>query len=102
MLASRAVMVSRQECHQLAALARLSLDDAEAEGFAAQLRPVLEYIEQLRAVDTDGVPEHLPPSRPGSALRDDVAQPGLPRERALHNAPAVRNDQVAVPKFKED
>jgi len=94
--------LSRKECHELAALARLSLDDAEAERFATQLGTILGYIEQLQAVDTTGVPEHLPPSRPGSALRDDVAGPGLARERALAGVPAVRDHQVLVPKFKDD
>lgn len=102
MLASSPGMVSRQECHQLAALARLSLDDDEAEQFAAQLGTILEYIEQLRAVNTDGVSEHLPPSQPGSALRHDMTQPSLPRDRVLTAAPAVREHQIAVPKFKED
>lgn len=95
-------MISRQECHQLASLARLSLDDAEAERFAGQLGPILGYIEQLRGVDTEGVAEYLPPSRPGSALREDAAEPGLGRERALAAAPEVREQQIAVPKFKED
>jgi aspartyl-tRNA(Asn)/glutamyl-tRNA(Gln) amidotransferase subunit C len=94
--------ISRTELHELAALARLSLDDAEAERFTAQLGTILGYIEQLRAVDTTGVPEHLPPSRLGSALRDDVAGPVLARERVLASAPAVRDYQVLVPKFKED
>lgn len=95
-------MVSRQECHQLASLARLSLDDAEADRFAGQLGTILGYIEQLRAVDTEGVAEYLPPSRPGSALREDTAGPRLERERALAATPDVREHQVAVPKFKED
>lgn len=94
--------LSRQECQELAALARLSLDDAEAERFAGQLGTILGYIEQLQAVDTTGVPEHLPPSRPGSALRDDVAGSVLDRERVLASAPAVRDHQVMVPKFKDD
>ena len=101
-LASATVMtaVSLAECHELATLARLSLDDAEAERFAAQLGPILDYLEQLRAVDTEGVPEHLPPSRPGSAVRDD--QPGPTLAEPLRGVPAVRDDQVVVPKFKED
>lgn len=94
--------LSRQECHELAALARLSLDDGEADRFAAQLGTILGYIEQLQAVDTTGVAEHLPPSRPGSALRDDVPGPVLDRERALACVPAVRDHQVLVPKFKDD
>jgi aspartyl-tRNA(Asn)/glutamyl-tRNA(Gln) amidotransferase subunit C len=94
--------LSRKECHELAALARLSLDDDEADRFAMQLGTILGYLEQLRAVDTTGVPEPLPPSRLGSALRDAVAGAVLDRERALASAPAVRDHQVVVPKFKED
>lgn len=94
--------ITRKECHELAALARLSLDEAEAERFAAELSPIVDYLEQLRAVDTTGVAEHLPPSRPGSGLREDVAAPPLPRERALAGVPEVRDEHVRVPKFKED
>lgn len=94
--------LSRTQCHELAALARLSLDDAEAERFAAQLGTILGYIAQLQAVDTTGVPEHLPPERLGSALRDDVAGAVLERDRALAGAPAVLEHQVVVPRFKEE
>lgn len=94
--------ISRAECLELATLAQLSLDEAEAELFATQLGPILDYLEQLRRVDTTAVPEYLPPSRQGSALREDVAGATLPRERALACAPEVRDDQIVVPKFKED
>lgn len=94
--------VSRQECHELAALARLSLEEADAECFAGQLGPILDYLEQLQGVDTEGVPEYLPAARPGSALRDDRAGPTLTHEQALGGAPEVREGQVMVPKFKED
>lgn len=94
--------ISRQECHQLAALARLSLDDDEADRFAGQLSVILDYLEQLRAVDTTGVSEHLPPSRAGSGLREDVPTEPLPRERVLAGVPEVRDEHVMVPKFKED
>jgi len=94
--------ISRQECHELAALARLSLTDEEADRFAGELSPILDYLEQLQAVDTRGIPEHLPPSRPGSGLREDVAAPPLPRALVLAGVPAVRDDHVMVPKFKDD
>ncbi|MCX4246197.1 Asp-tRNA(Asn)/Glu-tRNA(Gln) amidotransferase subunit GatC [Paraliomyxa miuraensis] len=113
--------ISRQECHELASLARLSLNEEEAERFAAELSPILAYLEQLQAVDTMGVEEHLPPSRPplgpsgpvgstgavgpagsSSGLRDDVTAPPLPRERALAGVPEVLDGHVKVPKFKKD
>lgn len=94
--------VSRKECHELAALARLSLREDEAERFAAQLGPILGYLGELSAVNTEGVTEYLPTAREGSGLRDDVAAATLPRDAALEGAPAVRDDQIVVPKFKED
>lgn len=94
--------LSRQACRELAALARLSLDDAEADRFAAQLGTIIGYVEQLQAVDTTGVLEHLPPPRADGGLRADVAGPALARELALAAAPAVRQHQVLVPKFKDD
>lgn len=94
--------VSRQQCQQLAALARLSLPDDEAERFAAQLGPIVGYLAQLSQVDTTGVPEYLPTAREGSGLRPDEAAAPLDREAALRGAPEVRDDQIVVPKFKED
>jgi len=39
----------------LAALARLSLREGEAERLAEQLAEVLDYVERLQSVDVDGV-----------------------------------------------
>ncbi len=94
--------ISREECRTLAQLARLSLDDDEVERFSGQLSPIVGYLKQLQAVDVDEVPEHLPPSRPGSALREDAVGAMLTREAALAGVPEVREQQVVVPKFKED
>ncbi|MCB9748875.1 MAG: Asp-tRNA(Asn)/Glu-tRNA(Gln) amidotransferase subunit GatC [Myxococcales bacterium] len=86
----------------LARLARLSLSPDEVASFGAQLTDIVGYIEALQEVDITGVPEYLSVEQPGSALREDVATPPLPRELALAGAPATRDLQVRVPKFKED
>jgi aspartyl-tRNA(Asn)/glutamyl-tRNA(Gln) amidotransferase subunit C len=78
--------LSRGEVLRIAALARLELTAEEADLFTRQLADILGYVEQIRELDTTGVPptSHVmnqPIDRP------DEPWPTLPREEALANAP---------------
>ena len=91
-------MIDRAVVEKIAGLARLELTDAEKDAHAHDLAAILGYVEQLKAVDTEGVeptayliPEHDP-------LRDDVVKPSLDKEDALSNGPKVKNGFFAVPK----
>lgn len=92
--------VSTGLCHELAALARLSLTEAEAQLFARQLEPILAHLQQLQAVDVDGLGA-VDTDAPGVPLRADEAHPPLPPARALAGAP-TEDGHVVVPKFKDD
>lgn len=46
-----------EKIEEIAKLARLKLTGAEKAKYAEQLSAVLDYVEQLNEVDTDGVPE---------------------------------------------
>ena len=48
-------MISRSDVEHVARLARLSLDDSELERMREQLTSILQYIDKLRALDTDAV-----------------------------------------------
>jgi aspartyl-tRNA(Asn)/glutamyl-tRNA(Gln) amidotransferase subunit C len=85
----------------VANLARLALTPEEKAKFSAQLGDVLAYIEQLRKVDVSGVEPTAHAFPVYNVWADDVAQPGLPVEAALKNAPAQRNNMVVVPKVVE-
>jgi aspartyl-tRNA(Asn)/glutamyl-tRNA(Gln) amidotransferase subunit C len=81
---------SRQQIAALAELARLELDEAEAEDFARQLGDILEYATQVQQIDTTGVPPTasvLTGLVNGSGDREDEETPSLDREDALANAP---------------
>ena len=97
----RAVSVSIRLCQELASLARLSLTDEEAQLFSAQLDPILRYLQQLQAVDVEGIDEAVPNAE-GFALRADEPGLRLDREAALSQAAAVRDGHVLVPKIKDD
>ncbi len=85
----------------VANLARIALTDEEKERFAAQLGDVLEYIEKLNTVDVSGVEPTAHAFPLENVWREDRAEPGLPVETALKNAPAVRQNMVVVPKVVE-
>ncbi|HEY0946943.1 MAG TPA: Asp-tRNA(Asn)/Glu-tRNA(Gln) amidotransferase subunit GatC [Opitutaceae bacterium] len=85
----------------VANLARIALTPEEKSKFAAQLGEVLHHIEQLRKVDVSHVEPTAHAFPVYNVWSDDVAQPGLPVELALKNAPAQRDHMISVPKVVE-
>lgn len=47
--------LTNEEVRKIAMLARLGLTDAEVEKFAGQLTGILEWVDMLSEVDTEGV-----------------------------------------------
>lgn len=79
--------LTRADVDRIATLARLELTDAEKDLFVHQLSHVLEYAEQIQAIDTSGVPptSHVLSRMP--ADRPDEPRPGLTNADALSNGP---------------
>ncbi len=90
--------IARDEVVRIAALARLSLDDAEIDRMQRDLASVLAYVETLAAVDTAGVEptSHVIPL--ATPLRSDVPEPALDPSLAVANAPEARGSAFVVPK----
>lgn len=78
--------LSPEDVLRIAELARLELTPDEVALFTRQLAGILDYVEQIRTLDTSGVPptSHVT-NRPRE--RDDVARETLARPDALANAP---------------
>lgn len=85
----------------VANLARLALTPAEKAKFARQLGDVLHYVEKLRAVDVTGVEPMAHAAPVFNVWQPDEPRPGLPVDDALRNAPARRDQRIAVPKVVE-
>lgn len=86
---------------RVAQLARLALTPEEKTTFAAQLGSVLHHIEQLAKVDVAGVEPSAHAFAVHNVWQEDVARPGLTVDQALRNAPAQRDNMIAVPKVVE-
>jgi aspartyl-tRNA(Asn)/glutamyl-tRNA(Gln) amidotransferase subunit C len=85
----------------VARLARLALTPEEKATYAAQLGEVLAAIAKLKEVDVTGVEPTAHAFTITNVWAEDVAEPGLPVELALRNAPAAREHAFAVPKVVE-
>jgi aspartyl-tRNA(Asn)/glutamyl-tRNA(Gln) amidotransferase subunit C len=90
-------MLSREEVDHVAKLARLELNDSEADTMAAELSHVLDHIDRIRGLDLDGVVPTAHVVDVTDAQRPDVPRPSLPREVILAQAPEVADGGFAVP-----
>ncbi len=87
MLAFAMPAFSRDEVARIAALANLELEPAEIDLFARQLGEILAYANELRQIDTTGVPPTTSVATGDAGDRADETRPSLDREAALANAP---------------
>ena len=90
--------ITREEVLRIAALARLSLTDAEASSMTTQLDAILEYVEQLKTLDTKDVVPTAHLAERATPLREDVPTGSLSQEVALANAPKQGGGGFLVPK----
>ena len=93
--------IERQEVEQLARLARLSLDESTVARTTASLGDVLKLIDQLQAIDTQGVAPMAHPLDAVQRLRADVVTEPNQREALLALAPAAEDGLFLVPKVIE-
>ena len=88
--------IDRAQVEHIAALARISLTDAEKEAFARQLSDILDQFEILQSLDTAGVDPTAHVAGLDTVLRDDEAGDSLDAEDTLRNAPRRRGDFFQV------
>ncbi len=93
---------TREDVIRVAELARLELSDDEAERMSAELGLILDHVEALQALDTEGIVPTAHAIPLATPMRADVPEPGIDPDRALANAPRREGDAFAVPKVLED
>lgn len=92
-------MIDRDTVRHVARLARLGLEPEEEERMQRELSGILEHIERIQSLDLEGVPPTTHVVQLANVLREDQPRPGLTREEALREAPAVLDDGFAVPRI---
>lgn len=81
---------------RIARLARIQLSDAERDDMAVELTAIVGFVEQLSAVDIEGVAPTDQVTGLRDVWREDVVTPSLPREQLLANAPEQKDGYFVV------
>ena len=96
--------LTEEQVRYVANLANLNLTDAEIERMVHDLGGILEHMDNLAAIDTEGVEpmtQVLYAAAETATLRPDVERACLDNQVALANAPASGNGYFKVPKVIE-
>jgi aspartyl-tRNA(Asn)/glutamyl-tRNA(Gln) amidotransferase subunit C len=92
-------LINKEEVEYIANLANLRIDEGDKELFTRQLGDILNYVEKLNELDTEGVIPTAYTVPMKNVLREDRVAPSIPREKALANAPDNVQGQFRVPKI---
>jgi len=86
---------------KIARLARIAVSDADKEHYAREISGILNWVEQLAEVNTDGVPQMTSVANMSLPLRADVVTDGNQQEAVVANAPSSDYGCFVVPKVME-
>ena len=90
--------ITKEEVVHVAKLARLDVDEALIDKFAKQIGMILEYVDSLNQVDTEGITPTSHAISLTNAFREDHVRDRFDRNSALANAPEKEDGNFVVPK----
>lgn len=93
--------INREVLDKIAHLARLEFDEKDAEKMMRDMTEIVDWVEKLGEVNTDGVEPLTTMSHEVNVLREDEIKEHLARERALLHAPRKDGEFFRVPKVLE-
>ncbi len=90
--------IDKETVNKLAHLARLKFSESDAQKMTADLNQILDWVEQLKKVETEGVEPLTGMSEEVNVFREDVSKDTISHEDALKNAPNKDSNYFRVPK----
>lgn len=90
--------LKKEQIEHIAKLARIDLTDEELKKYGGELSAILNYIDQLKEVDTAGIEPTAQVTGMENVFRDDAAKDWDKNEikEALKEAPELEDNQVKV------
>ena len=89
--------VSKKEVEKIASLARLSLSEKELESRTNDMNNILNYMDSLNEINTDGVEELLNVHDMNNSLREDEYSDSISKKDVLKNSPSKNENYIEVP-----
>lgn len=93
--------INRELLDKIAHLARLEFDEKDADKMMKDMTDIVNWVEKLKEVDTEGIEPLTTMSHEINAFREDEVKDHLSHERALRHAPKKDADYFRVPKVLE-
>lgn len=90
-------IISDETIEYVGILAKLELSGEEREQAKADMGRMLDYIDKLNELDTDGVEPMSHIFSAQNVFREDVVTNGDERGEILSNAPSQKDDMFVVP-----
>ncbi|MFL6227537.1 MAG: Asp-tRNA(Asn)/Glu-tRNA(Gln) amidotransferase subunit GatC [Pyrinomonadaceae bacterium] len=94
--------ITEADVKKIAALAHMEMTDAEVRALTPQMAAIVEYVEQLKELDTSAVEPAAggltPEGERTDSAREDAARPSLGQKLALDQAPDPSHGHFRVPK----
>lgn len=94
--------ITADDVRKVAKLSRLNLPEETIATYTGQLERILDYVDQLQAVDTEGVPPTTRAVEVVNVTREDAVVSTDVREEMLDQAPQREGDFFRVPKILAD
>ena len=93
--------LTSDDVKRVAKLARLGLTDVETKETLAQLNSILELVDQMQQIDTDGIPPLAHPLELKQTLRADAVTDTNQRDKFQAIAPQADAGLYLVPRVVE-
>jgi len=91
--------ITRDDITKLAGLSNLHLNDAEVHSLQNDVAAILQYVEQLNELDTEGVqPAYQVTGLENVTRSDTVVDSTIDREALLSLSAEIKDNQIKVPK----
>ena len=90
--------IKKSEIAYISSLSKLKMEDIEIDNFTSQISDILEMIQQLEKVDTDGIEPMAHPLNMKQRLRMDEVTEENQRDLYQENAVEVEQGFYKVPK----
>lgn len=93
--------IDRETVRRIAFLSRLKIEDDKIEDTEDEFNKILNWVEQLSEVNTDGVEPLVSVNDTNLTLRQDEVTEGNKSAAVLKNAPQAQYGYFTVPKVVE-
>lgn len=91
--------ITTQDVEYVAGLAQLILDDDSKERLVHEMGDILNYMDKLSELDTEGIEPMMHVLDITNVFREDVVTESLSRESAMQNAPKSDGEFFLVPRI---